>query len=258
MAFDRRLGAAEIRARKGAAFPVITAYDAAFARCVEEAGIDVLLVGDSLGNVVLGFPSTVSVDLEDMCRHAGAVVRGTRNVHVIVDLPFGSYEASDADAVRSAVRLVKAGATSVKLEGGVRIAPRIAAIVAAGVPVVGHIGVLPQTAGLASGFKRKRDHNTLLADALAVESSGAFAIVLELVDAAITSEITRTLSIPTIGIGSGGDCDAQVLVLYDALGLYPEPPAFVKRFVDLGALATSALRDYAREVREGSFPPPKA
>jgi 3-methyl-2-oxobutanoate hydroxymethyltransferase len=255
MALDRRPGAALLRARKGAAFPVVTAYEAAFARCAEEAGIDVLLVGDSLGNVVLGLPSTAGVELEDMCRHAGAVVRGTRTAHVIVDLPFGAYEASDADAVRSAVRLVKAGATSVKLEGGVRIAPRIAAIVAAGIPVVGHIGVMPQTAGLEAGFKRRRDREQILADALAVESSGAFSIVLEMVEAGISAEITQTLSIPTIGIGSGPNCDAQVLVLHDVLGLYPEPPPFAKRYVDLGALATDALRSYARDVRERAFPP---
>jgi 3-methyl-2-oxobutanoate hydroxymethyltransferase len=258
MAFDRRLGATAVRARKGSAFPVITAYDAPFARCAEDAGIDVLLVGDSLGNVVLGFPSTVSVELDDMCRHAGAVVRGTRKAHVIVDLPFGSYEASDEQAVHSAVRLVKAGATSVKLEGGARVADRIAAIVSAGIPVVGHLGVLPQTAGLEAGFRRRRDREIVLADARAVEAGGAFAVVLELVEAAISAEVTQTLSIPTIGIGSGPACDAQVLVMYDALGLYPEPPPFAKRFVNLGEIATDALRTYAREVRDGTFPPPKA
>ena len=246
-----------MRARKGTAFPVITAYDAAFARCAEEAGIDVLLVGDSLGNVLLGYPLTASVELEDMCRFTGAVVRGTRNAHVIVDLPFGSYEAGDADAVRSAIQLVKAGASSVKLEGGVRVASRIAAIVAAGIPVTAHIGVLPQTAALEAGFRRKRDAELLLADARAVEASGAFAVVLELVDEAVSAEITRTLSIPTIGIGSGAACDAQVLVLYDASVLYPDPPSFVKRYADLGAIATDALRSYAREVREGTFPPSK-
>jgi 3-methyl-2-oxobutanoate hydroxymethyltransferase len=258
MAFERRLGAAAVKARKGAAFPVITAYDAPFARCAEEAGIDVLLVGDTLGHVALGFSSTVPVDLEDMCRHAGAVSRSTKSVHVIVDLPFGAYEASDADAVRSAVRLVKAGASSVKLEGGTRIASRIVAIVAAGIPVVAHIGVLPQTAALEAGFKRKRDRELLLADALAVEASGAFAVVLEGVDATVSAEITRTLTIPTIGIGSGPHCDAQVLVLYDALGLYPDPPPFVKRYAELASLATAALRSYASEVREGTFPPSKA
>jgi len=257
MAFERRLGATAIRARKGIPFPVITAYDAPFARCVEAAGIDVVLVGDTLGHVALGFTSTVPVDLDDMCRHAGAVVRSTHKAHVIVDLPFGSYEAGDVDAVHSAVRLVKAGAGSVKLEGGVRVASRIAAIVAAGIPVVAHIGVLPQTAALEAGFKRKRDRDLLLADARAVESSGAFAVVLEGIDATVSAEITQQLSIPTIGIGSGPHCDAQVLVLYDALGLYPDPPPFVKRYAELAEVATDALRDYAREVREGTFPPLK-
>jgi 3-methyl-2-oxobutanoate hydroxymethyltransferase len=252
----RRVTSAAIRARKGTRFAVVTAYDAPFARCAEEAGIDVLLVGDSLGNVVLGLDSTAPVELEDMCRHTAAVTRGAKRAHVIVDLPFGTYQVSDEQAVRSAVALVKAGATSVKLEGGVDVASRIAAIVRAGIPVCAHIGVLPQTASGTSGFRRKSDLARLLADGRAIEAAGAFAVVLEMVAFDVTREVTRVLAIPTIGIGAGPDCDAQVLVLHDVLGLYPEAPPFAKRFAELAQTATSALRAYASEVREGTFPPP--
>jgi 3-methyl-2-oxobutanoate hydroxymethyltransferase len=253
---DRRPSATSLRSRKGTAFPVITAYDAALAACAEAAGIDVLLVGDSLGNVVLGYSSTVPVELNDMCRHAGAVVRGSRKAHVIVDLPFGTYEPSDADAVRSSVELIKTGGGSVKLEGGVRVAARIAAIVAAGIPVVAHIGVVPQTAGLQAGFRRQSGREALLADARAVEAAGAFAVVLEMVDPALAAEVTAALAIPTIGIGSGPHCDGQVLVMHDMLGLYAEAPPFAKRYADLAAVATDALRAYADEVRGRTFPPP--
>jgi 3-methyl-2-oxobutanoate hydroxymethyltransferase len=189
-----------------------------------------------------------------MERHGAAVARGSERAHVIVDLPFGSYEPSDVDAVRSAVRLVKHGAMSVKLEGGRNAAPRIAAIVAAGIPVVGHIGVTPQTAELGEGFRVRRAREAIVADARAVESAGAFAIVLEMVDAEIAREVTATLMIPTIGIGSGPWCDAQVLVVYDALGLYPQPPPFAKKFADVAAIATEGLREYAEAVRSGAFP----
>ena len=255
MAVHRRLTSAAIRARKGTRFAVVTAYDTPFARCAEGAGIDVLLVGDSLGMVVLGHDATGAVELDDMCRHAGAVARGSTRAHVIVDMPFGSYEASEAEAIRSAIALVKSGANSVKLEGGVRVAQsRIAAIVNAGIPVVGHIGVLPQTAALGDGFKRRTDRAVLLADARAVEAAGAFAVVLEMVDPGVAAEVTQSSSIPTIGIGSGNQCDAQVLVIHDLLGLYPEAPPFVKRYAELGKIATEALRAYAGEGKSGAFP----
>jgi len=253
----QRLTSAAIRARKGASFPVMTAYDAPFGRCVEEAGIDVILVGDSLGMVVLGFPSTANVELADMLRHVAAVSRGTQRAHVIGDLPFGAYESSDEAAVHSSIALVKAGADSVKLEGGVRMASRIHAIVTGGVPVVGHIGVTPQTAAIDAGFRRKNDAKALLADARAVEEAGAFAIVLEMVEARVAGEITAALTIPTIGIGSGPDCDAQVLVLHDALGLYPESPPFAKRFADIAGASVAALKQYAAEVRAREYPPAK-
>ncbi len=255
MAVLRRLTSAAIRSRKASLFPVVTAYDAPFARCAEAAGIDVLLVGDSVGMVVLGYDATVPIELDDMCRHAGAVARGTTRAHLIVDLPFGSYEPSDADAVRSAVALVKSGAGSVKLEGGAAMAPRIAAIVNAGIPVVAHLGVLPQTAAIGAGFKRKTDRAALIADAHAIAAAGAYAVVLEMVDQQCAAEITESLAIPTIGIGSGGSCDAQVLVLHDVLGLYPDAPPFARRYAELAITATEALRAYGDDVRAGSFPP---
>jgi len=250
-----RVGAAEITARKGTAFPVITAYDAPFARCAEAAGIDVILVGDSLGMVVLGFSTTTPVQLNDMVRHAGAVVRATTRAHVIADLPFGAYEASDAVAIASAVALIKdGGASSVKLEGGEAAAPRIRAITGAGIPVCAHIGLLPQTAALGEGFKPRRAREQLLRDASAVAEAGAFAVVLEMVDAAVAVALTEAVAIPTIGIGSGAGCDAQVLVLHDVLGLYPDPPKFAKAYANLANDATNALRAYAAEVRSGAFP----
>jgi 3-methyl-2-oxobutanoate hydroxymethyltransferase len=247
---ERRVCASVIAQRKGSPFPVVTAYDAVFARCAEAAGIDVLLVGDSLGMVVLGHDSTLPVELDDIERHAGAVVRGSTRAHVVADLPFGSYESADSSAVRSALTLVKrARVSSVKLEGGRRSADRIKAIVDAGIPVMAHIGVLPQTAALTTGFRRQKNRDRLLEDARAVEAAGAYAVVLEMVDADIAGEITTTLRIPTIGIGSGGACDAQVLVMYDLLGLYPDSPPFVKRYAELGAAAVEALRAYVGDVR---------
>jgi 3-methyl-2-oxobutanoate hydroxymethyltransferase len=252
---SRRLGAAEIASRKGAAFPVVTAYDAPFARCAEAAGIDVILVGDSLGMVVLGYDSTAQVELADMVRHAAATARGAQRAHVIVDLPFGSYEASDALATASATELVKRGnASSVKLEGGANAAARIRAITAAGIPVCAHIGVLPQTASLGSGFRLKRERDRLLRDADAVAEAGAFAVVLEMVEDGLAAEITQRVPIPTIGIGAGPGCDGQVLVLHDVLGLYPDAPPFAKQYASLGEAATTALRSYAGDVRSRAFP----
>jgi len=249
-----RTRASAIRERKGRRFATITAYDAAFGRAAENAGIDVILVGDSLGNVVLGYASTVSVTLEDMERHGAAVARGTSRAHVAVDMPFMSYEPSNEDAIRNAGRLVRAGATSVKVEGGTERAERIAAIVGANIPVMAHIGVTPQTASLGSGFRRRTDRERLLADADAVVAAGAYAVVLEMIDAEIAGEITARIPIPTIGIGSGAACDAQILVLYDLLGLSAEPPPFVKAYADLGALASDAIRRYADDVVAGRDP----
>ncbi|HTV74398.1 MAG TPA: 3-methyl-2-oxobutanoate hydroxymethyltransferase [Candidatus Acidoferrales bacterium] len=252
----RRVTAAAIKRRKGSTtVPMVTAYDAPFGRFAEEAGIDWILVGDSLGNVVLGFDETTPVTMDDMVHHTEAVVRGTARAHIVADMPFGSYQVSDEEAVRNAIRLVKeGGAMSIKLEGGSDVAARIHAIYRAGIPVVGHIGITPQTAGLGPGYRKRTHRDRLLEDALAVEAAGAYAIVLEVVDEEIARELTQRLSILTIGIGSGASCDSQVLVLHDVLGMYPHSPPFAKRFAEIGALATSALHDYATAVKEGTFP----
>ena len=254
----RRLTAGAIKRRKGKTlFPVATAYDAPFGQFVEDAGIDVILVGDSVGNVVLGYDETTPVTVGEILHHTQAVSRGTKRAHIIADMPFGSYQISNEDAVRNAIRFVKdGGACSVKLEGGVYEAERVRAIARTGIPVVGHIGVTPQTAGLGPGFKMRTHRDRLVDDARAIESAGAYAIVLEVVDHEISREITELLSIPTIGIGSGPHCDSQVLVLHDILGMYSHSPPFAKRYAEIGRLATDALSDYARDVREGKFPAP--
>lgn len=252
----RRVTAGAIKRRKSKTlFPIVTAYDAPFAEFAETAGIDVILVGDSLGNVVLGYDETTPVTLDDMIHHAQAVCRGTSRAHIMVDMPFGSYQVSDEEAIRNAIRLVKeGGACSVKMEGGLEVSHRIRAIYGAGIPVVGHIGVMPQTAGMGPGYKVRTNRERLLADAKAVEEAGAYAIVLEVIDHEVAREITQALSIPTIGIGAGPHCDSQVLVLYDVLGMYPNPPSFVKQYADVGNVATQALRIFADEVRERKFP----
>lgn len=252
----RRVTAGAIKRRKNrTTFPVITAYDAPFAEFAERAGIDVILVGDSVGNVVLGYDETTPVTMEDMIHHAQAVSRGTSRAHIMVDMPFGSYQVSDEDAVRNAIRLVKeGGASSVKMEGGTPVAQRIRAIYGAGIPVVGHIGVMPQTASLGPGYKVRTNRERLIEDARAIEAAGAYAIVLEVIDPEVAREITQVLSIPTIGIGAGPHCDSQVLVLHDVLGMYPEAPSFVKKYADIGASATAALREYAEDVKEKRFP----
>ena len=252
----RRVTAGAIKRRKGRTlFPVVTAYDAPFAEFAERAGIDVILVGDSVGNVVLGYDETTPVTLDDMIHHAQAVSRGTSRAHIMVDMPFGSYQVSDEEAIRSAIRLVKeGGACSVKMEGGTQVSERIRAIYGAGIPVVGHIGVMPQTASLGPGYKVRSNRERLLADARAVEAAGAYAVVLEVIDHEVAREITQALSIPTIGIGAGPHCDSQVLVLHDVLGMYPSTPSFAKKYGDIGELATAALAAYGNDVREGKFP----
>jgi 3-methyl-2-oxobutanoate hydroxymethyltransferase len=252
----RRVTAGAIKRRKNRTiFPVVTAYDAPFAEYAEGAGIDVILVGDSLGNVVLGYDETTPVTMDDMIHHAQAVMRGTSRAHIMVDMPFGSYQVSDEDAVRNAIRLVKeGGACSVKMEGGIPVAERIRAIYGAGIPVVGHIGVMPQTASLGPGYKVRTNRERLIAEARAIEAAGAYAIVLEVIDRDVAREITQVVSIPTIGIGSGPHCDSQVLVLHDVLGMYPESPGFVKKYADIGSSATAALREFADDVKEKRFP----
>ena len=253
----RRVTAGAIKRRKGTTpVPMVTAYDVPFARFAEEAGIDWILVGDSLGNVVLGYDETTPVTMEQMLHHTAAVSRGTSRAHIVADMPFGSYQVSNEEAIRNAIRFVKeAGAESVKLEGGVHEADRVRAIARTGIPVVGHIGITPQTAGLGPGYRKRTHRDRLLEDALAIEDAGAYAIVLEVIDFDIARELTERLSIVTVGIGSGPACDAQVLVLHDLLGMYAHSPAFAKRFAEIGTASTDALREYATAVREGTFPP---
>jgi len=246
--------------RDGKRITMMTAYDAAFARLVDHAGIDVILVGDSLGMVVLGYPTTVPVTMDDMVRHAAAVSRGATRPLLIGDMPFGSYQASTADALRNAARFLKeAGMDAIKVEGGAEVVETVRTLTANGIAVMAHVGLTPQRVAQLGGFKVQaktaRAARRLIDDALALEDAGAFSIVLESVPAPVAALATQRLGIPTIGIGAGVDCDGQVLVLHDVLGLYGEfKPKFAKRYADIGAAVTTALQEFDREVRDGSFP----
>jgi 3-methyl-2-oxobutanoate hydroxymethyltransferase len=239
---------------------MMTAYDAAFARLVEAAGIDVILVGDSLGMVVLGHPTTVPVTMDDMVRAAAAVSRGASRPLLVGDMPFGSYQTGAQDALRNAARFLKeAGMDAVKIEGGSEVVETVRALVANGIAVMAHVGLTPQRVAQLGGFKVQaktaRAARRLIDDALALEEAGAFSIVLESVPAPVGALATERLAIPTIGIGAGVDCDGQVLVLHDVLGLYGEfKPKFAKRYAEVGAAVTEALRAFDRDVRDGSFP----
>lgn len=239
---------------------VLTAYDYPTAQLVEQAGIDMILIGDSLGMVVLGYDSTVPVTMEDMLHHAKAVRRGASQTFLVVDMPFMSYNVSTAEAIRNAGRLMQeGGADAVKIEGGETISDTMAAMVRAGIPVVGHIGLTPQTAPQLGGFKvQGRDRaaaESLLRDARAIEKAGAFAITLEAIPQQLAAYITERLSIPTIGIGAGAECDGQVLVLHDMIGLFPRfVPKFVKQYAQMSASIIEACRQYHREVKQSVFP----
>lgn len=239
---------------------MLTAYDYSTAKLEDESGINGILVGDSLGNVVLGYEDTVSVSMEDMIHHGAAVARGAKNALVVVDMPFMSYEVTVEEAVRNAGRLMKEGrAGAVKLEGGVRVAEQIRAIVKAGIPVMGHIGLTPQSINVFGGFKvqgkSEEAARALLADAKAVEEAGAFAVVIEAVPAALAQMITDAVSIPTIGIGAGAGCDGQILVYQDMLGMFSDfTPKFVKRYANVGEVMREAFANYAAEVASGAFP----
>ncbi len=248
------------RKRRGEPLTMLTAYDFPTARIVDQAGIDLILVGDSVGMVCLGYPDTVPVTLEEMIHHTGAVARAVERALVVGDLPFLSYQVSAEQAVLSAGRLVKEGrADCVKLEGGRTQADKVEAIVRAGIPVMGHIGLTPQTATQLGGFRvQGRDPEAaraLMEDAKALEAAGAFAVVLECVPSRLAARITQSLSIPTIGIGAGPRCDGQVLVLHDLVGLFDRfVPKFVKRYADLGAEMRKAVEAFRDEVRSGAFP----
>ena len=238
---------------------VVTAYDALFTRIVEQAGIEVILVGDSLGVVVQGKPNTLSVTMDDMLYHSRLVAGAARRALVISDMPFMSYQASQEEALRNAGRFLQAGATAVKLEGGVVMADRVRAMTSIGIPVMGHLGMTPQSVHALGGYKvqgKVKDQAAmLLDDAKALEAAGAFAIVLEAMPTGLAKKITETVSIPTIGIGAGPHCDGQVLVLYDLLGLFDEfIPKFVKPYAHLKEDALQALRRYKEEVQQGKFP----
>lgn len=249
----------DIRARKGGApLVVLTAYSTPVARLVD-AHCDITLVGDSVGMVIHGMPSTLGVTLEMMILHGRAVVRGAQRAMPVIDMPFGSYEESPQQAFRNASRLMaETGAPAVKLEGGQHMAETIAFLTARGVPVMAHVGLTPQSVNTLGGYKvvgRDAEAAKVMSDAKAVEGAGAFSVVLEKVPAGLAGKITRALSIPTIGIGAGVDCDGQVLVVDDMLGLFTDfRPKFVKRYAELGKAADEAIAAYAAEVRARSFP----
>lgn len=242
---------------------MVTAYDAPSARFAAAAGVDLILVGDSVGTTVLGYDSTVPVTLDDILHHTRAARRGAPHAHIIADLPFMTYQVSDEQAVANAGRLMKeGGADSVKLEGGTRLASRVRAIASAGIPVVGHIGLTPQTAGLLGGFKvqgqEESSARALIADAEAVAEAGAYMIVVEVVPSALTALITQAVPIPVIGIGAGPSCDGQVLVMHDLLGIEDRHAArFVKRYADLATTMREGFASFAADVRSGEYPQPE-
>jgi 3-methyl-2-oxobutanoate hydroxymethyltransferase len=260
----QKLSAAAIMDRKGGPkLAMLTAYDYPTARLIEAAGVDIVLVGDSLGMVVLGYETTVPVTVDDILHHTRAVVRGAPNTHIVADMPFLSYHLSDAQAIENAGRLIQqGGADSVKLEGGRRIAERIQAIVDAGIPVMGHVGLTPQTAGKSGGFRvQGRDLASALAiveDAEAVAAAGVFSMVVEAVPADVGRIVSERVNVPTIGIGAGVDCDGQVLVVTDLLGIDSNLTLrFAKRYAELGPVMQHAFASYVEEVQGGQFPAPE-
>lgn len=247
------------RKRRGEPITMLTAYDFTFARIFDSADIDLLLVGDSLGNVIQGTDTTLPVTMDEVIYHTRLVVRGTHRALVIGDMPFGSYQVSPEDAVRNAIRLVKeGGAAAVKLEGGTKIAETIERIVNAEIPVMGHVGLTPQAVHRMGGFRvQGRDQAgrlQILDDARAVQEAGAFAVVLEGIPADLAKQVTAELMIPTIGIGAGVHCDGQVLVMHDMLGLNDWSPSFAKQYANLGMMASRAARSYIDEVTNRKFP----
>jgi 3-methyl-2-oxobutanoate hydroxymethyltransferase len=263
MASGKKLTSAALRERKGDRLAVVTAYDVAFARLADRAGVDVVLVGDSLGMVVQGLPNTLPVTLDEMIYHCRMVARGVERAHVVVDMPFMSYQACVEDGVRAAGRLVKEGAAeAVKLEGGAEVAELVARLVAMGIPVMGHVGMTPQSVHKFGGFKvqgrSEAQAQSILAGARALAEAGAYAIVVENVPTALATAVTRAIPVPTIGIGAGPSCDGQVLVMNDLLGLDPDwSPRFARRYAELGRDAIAAFTAYVADVRSGKFPSKK-
>jgi 3-methyl-2-oxobutanoate hydroxymethyltransferase len=262
---DPKVTTATLRARKGSPdkLAVLTAYDVVFARLADDAGIDIVLVGDSLGMVVQGDRSTLAVTVDDIVYHTRIVSRGIGRAHLVADMPFMSYQASVEDGMRAAGRLMKEGrAEAVKLEGGVEVAELVQRLVRAGIPVMGHVGLTPQSVHQFGGFKvqgRTDERRAqILADARAVADAGAYAVVVEAVPQSLAAEITRAVPALTIGIGAGPDCDGQVMVMHDLLGLEPAwKPRFVRRYAEMGKAAGEAFAAYAADVRAGRFPGPQ-
>ena len=256
----RRVTVRDVAAAKarGEKWPMLTAYDALTARVFDDAGIPVLLVGDSAGMVVYGHDTTIPVTVDDLLPLTAAVVRGTSRAMVVADLPFGSYQGSPEAALAAATRFLKeAGAHAVKLEGGHRVLRQVEELVAAGIPVMAHLGLTPQSVNAFGGYRvqgRGEDGEQLLHDAKALQSAGAFSVVLEAVPADLAFRVTASLSIPTIGIGAGPDCDAQVLVWQDMAGLSARSPKFAKRYADVAATLRSAASEFAADVASGAFP----
>jgi 3-methyl-2-oxobutanoate hydroxymethyltransferase len=261
---SRKITVPEIRARKGGTpLSMITAYDFTMARLLDEGGADLLLVGDSLGMVVQGHPTTLPVTVEEICYHGRAVARGARRAHVVGDMPFMSFQVSAERALENAGKLIKEGGfESVKLEGGAEIAHHVHRIVAAGIPVMGHVGLTPQSVHAMGGFKvQGKDDEAaerVIEGARALDQAGAYAIVLEAIPPDLAAEVTASVSVPTIGIGAGPACDGQVLVCYDLLGMYRDlTPKFAKRFAEVGEQIVAATRAYVDEVHERTFPAPE-
>jgi len=256
----RRVTVRDIAAAKarGEKWPMLTAYDALTAGIFDRAGIPVLLVGDSAGMVIFGHETTIPVTVDDLIPLTAAVVRGTSRAMVVADLPFGSYQASPTEALHAAVRFMKeAGAHAIKLEGGQRVAHHVEYLVTAGIPVMGHLGLTPQSVHAFGGFRvqgRGEEGQRLLQDAKALEAAGAFSVVIEGVPAPLATKITESLRIPTIGIGAGAGCDAQVLVWQDMAGLSARAPKFAKRYADLAGVLRTAASEFAAEVADGTFP----
>lgn len=244
----------------GEKITMLTAYDYSTAKLEDEAGVNGILVGDSLGNVILGYEDTISVTMEDMIHHGAAVARGAKNALVVVDMPFMSYQTSVYDAVVNAGRLMKEGrATAVKLEGGKEVCPQIKAITDAGIPVMAHLGLTPQSVNAFGGYKvqgkTEAAAKKLIEDAQAVEEAGAFAVVLECVPAKLAKLVTEKVTIPTIGIGAGADCDGQILVYQDMLGMFSDyTPKFAKRFAEVGEVMKAGFSAYINEVKEETYP----
>ena len=255
----KKWNVATVRAAKGVEkLGCCTAYDACFARLADEAGVPIVLVGDSMGMNTLGFSTTLPVNMADTLSAVAAVSRGVKDAMVVGDMPFGSYQCGDDEAVRNAVAILKAGADCVKLEGGASVCGLIRRLTTVGIPVLAHVGMTPQSVNAYGGFKKqgktREAAEQVLNDAKAVEAAGAFAVTLECIPAELAAEVTAALKIVTIGIGAGPVCDAQWLVMHDLLGLNEKVPSFVKKYAELAGTVRSAFADYVKEVKDGKFP----